>query len=64
LEFFQQEVVEAFPDPGLLPSLEGLLAGLATTPAQLGRQVLSVDADFEDEGDACKELAIVQRPSR
>jgi hypothetical protein len=55
--------MQPLPDAGLLPGLEVVLARLAAAPAQLGRQVLPVESRLEDEDDAGKDLAVVQRPS-
>lgn len=54
LEPFEQEVMESFPGPCLLPALEMTPAGLATAPAQFRGQVLPVDACLQDEDNPVK----------
>src|SRR5262249_21129332 len=58
VEVFEQDLIEAEPDAGLLPGVQAAPAGHATAATHLHGEVFPGDAGLEDEEDAGQRLAV------
>jgi hypothetical protein len=61
VQALEQDLVQAWPDTGLIPVAEATPAGLAAATAEFGGQVVPGDVGLEDEPDAGEHLAVIQR---